>query len=431
MSDRTPPSNQGPSHRGPAEGTPEYDWLYGKRPPPTAGDDSTQAMGPGQPVQPVQPVQPPQPPQPPERPDSTRVMPTVPRSAAESPGSAQSRPAPLQPNQSPHQTPPPPPTPPTTQAGSGRRWFRPRRPRLRLRWLIWLLLLWLVFLVATPIWAWTKVSKVDAWPDGKRPADQGGTTYLIVGSDARPGLAGQRTDTIMLLHTGSGPNLLMSIPRDSIVDIPGHGDGNKINAAFAYGGPKLLVETIENDTGIRIDDYVEVGFTGFVGLVNAVGGIEVCPKENMKDPLAHLDIKKGCQEVDGKTALAYSRSRHVSALGDIDRAKHQREVVSAVGKKALSPWSVLNPVRWWQLNFGVADSVRISSGTGPIALAKFGWTMTHMTDALTCGVPISDLAVHWDANRSKEMFKHIIEDDTAGIGKQLCTPSGLPKSVTG
>ena len=161
-------------------------------------------------------------------------------------------------------------------------------------------------------------------PSGDRPAAQSGTTYLLVGSDSREGLTrkqelrygvgkgeGRRTDTIMLLHTGSGPNLLMSIPRDSIVDIPGHGT-TKINAAFAYGGPKLLDKTIEQNTGIRVDDYVEIGFSGFVDVVDAVGGIQICPKQPMKDRRANLDIKKGCQEVDGKVALGYARSRHTS-----------------------------------------------------------------------------------------------------------------------
>src|SRR5690606_16159376 len=100
------------------------------------------------------------------------------------------------------------------------------------------------------------------------------------------GAVGQRTDTIMVLHTGSGPNLLMSIPRDSIVDVPGHGT-TKINAAFAYGGPELLVETIEQNTGIRIDDYVQIGFGGFVGMVDAVGGVEICPAQAMQDPQAN------------------------------------------------------------------------------------------------------------------------------------------------
>ena len=137
-----------------------------------------------------------------------------------------------------------------------------------------LLILWLVFLVAVPLWAWSKVDKVDAFPDGDRPDEQDGTTYLMVGSDSRGDLteeerkelgtgnaSGQRTDTIMLLHTGDGPNLLMSIPRDSLVEVPGHGT-TKINAAYAFGGPKLLVRTIEGDTGIRIDHYVEIGFGG-------------------------------------------------------------------------------------------------------------------------------------------------------------------------
>ena len=106
-----------------------------------------------------------------------------------------------------------------------------------------------------PLWAWSNIEKVDADPAGARPAEQPGTTYLLVGSDSRKGLSaaenkrlgtggvgdvGQRTDTIMLLHTGDGPSLLLSIPRDSLVDIPGRGT-TKINSAFAIGGPRLLV----------------------------------------------------------------------------------------------------------------------------------------------------------------------------------------------
>src|SRR5665811_820397 len=203
---------------------------------------------------------------------------------------------------------------------------RPRPPsrppagprRRRFGWVKLVLLLWVVFLIAVPAWAWTKIDKVAFEPSGARPADQPGTTYLLVGSDSRGGLSakqrrrlgtgtaeGRRTDTIMMLHTGSGPNLLMSIPRDSIVPVPGHGY-TKINAAYAYGGPKLLVQTLENTTGIRIDDYVEIGFAGFVDVVDAVGGIKICPKTAMRDPLANLDIKKGCQDVDGRTCLLYT-----------------------------------------------------------------------------------------------------------------------------
>ncbi|HEX3004425.1 MAG TPA: LCP family protein, partial [Angustibacter sp.] len=121
--------------------------------------------------------------------------------------------------------------------------------------------------------AWTHLGRVDALPADTSATP--GRTYLVVGSDSRKGLTkeqaralhtgggdvGQRTDTIMLLHVpaGGGPTVIMSIPRDSYVAIPGHGH-NKINAAFAFGGPKLLAQTIEDATGVQIDDYAEIGF---------------------------------------------------------------------------------------------------------------------------------------------------------------------------
>jgi LCP family protein required for cell wall assembly len=311
--------------------------------------------------------------------------------------------------------------------------------RPKVGWLKYVLLLWVVFLVAVPLLAWQQIDKVDATPTGDRPGKQGGTTYLLVGSDSREGLtrkqqlalgtgkgSGRRTDTIMLLHTGAGPNLLMSIPRDSLVEVPGHGT-TKINAAFAFGGPKLLVRTIENNTGIRVDDYVEIGFSGFVDVVDAVGGIQICPKQRMVDKQANLDVKKGCQEADGKVALGYARSRKTSGLGDIARAQHQREVVSAVGKEAASPWSVLNPVRYYRLAFAGSRSLRVGEDTGIISTARFAWAMTRVNgkNGLTCGVPISDLAVHWDRDRAKRLFGLIADDRTADVPQGLCRQSGL------
>lgn len=400
--------------QGPEPGTPEYQWLYGESGPAPKGEGTRK--------RPVSPA---------AEPDHTRVLPTVP------------------PGQPPTHVPPRRPVPPlSSPRGSGRGW----RPRFRpVRWLVLLLALWLAFLVATPFWALREVSSVDAFPGGERPADQDGTTYLVVGSDSREGLskaerrrlgtggaAGQRTDTIMLLHVGSGPSILMSIPRDSWVDIPGHGRG-KINGttnpdAYEGGGPKLLIETLEANTGIRIDNFVQIGFAGFVDVVDAVGGITICPTFRMKDKDANLDIKAGCQEADGVTALGYARSRKTDRrFGDITRAKHQREVVSAVGKEAVSPVSVLNPFRYWKLNMAAARTLAVSDGTGPVDLVRFAWAMTKVNgdDGLTCGVPIANLSVDWDAERSRTMFRHIIEDDTEGIPKNLCTETGLPKSVTG
>ena len=408
---------------GPADGTPEYNWLYGRKGQagPSDGEDPDATR--------VVPRQP--------RPDETRVMPTVPRrqKSSAAPGRPADRPAS-------RPTPPPADPPPSSRERPSR---GSRRPRFRARWILVLLLLWLVFLVAVPFFAWTKVEKVEFEPTASRPDDQPGTTYLLVGSDSRAGLsaeerkdlgtgnaAGNRTDTIMLLHTGSGPNLLMSIPRDSLVEVPGHGT-TKINSAFAFGGPKLLVRTIEGATGIRVDNYVEIGLGGVVEVVDAVGGVQICPKQDMQDKLANLDIQKGCQEADGKTALGYARSRHTSNIGDIERAQHQREVVSAVGKEVVSPWTVLNPLRYWGINMAAPDSFAFGEGTSPIRAAMWASAMTRVNgeNGLTCGVPIADLAVHWDSERSEQLFQHLIEDDTDGVPKSLCTPSGLPKSVTG
>lgn len=381
-----------PQGGGPEKGTPEYDWLYGSKGQQPAGDE-------------------------------TRVMPAASRDARG------------------QQPPPPTNPPPGKQRVTGPSSNKPRRSFGWSKVVLALLLVWVLFLVAVPLFAWSKVDKVNAFPSGGRPDDQPGTTYLMVGSDSRGDLtaeerkeygtgdaSGQRTDTIMLLHTGAGPNLLMSIPRDSIVEIPGYGS-SKINAAYAYDGPKLLVKTVENETGIAIDHFVEVGFGGFVDLVDAVGGIEVCPEQAVDDPLAKINIKKGCQEVDGPTALGYARSRKVFENGDLDRAANQREVVSAIGREAVSPWSVINPMRYWALNMAGARAVRVSEGSSPFAMARWAIAMTRVNgeDGLTCGVPIADFAVNWDQERSEQMFEYIRTDDTGSIPKSLCTPTGFAK----
>ena len=103
----------------------------------------------------------------------------------------------------------------------------------------------------------------------------------------------------------------------------------------------------------------------------------------MDDKDAGLNIKKGCQEVDGTTALAYAARGTPQALGDLDRVRHQREVVAAVGDKVLSPWSVVNPVRWWRLNNAMPDFFKFGDGMGPVRSAHVGdarwpgWTATR------------------------------------------------------
>lgn len=389
----------------PQEGSPEYEWLYGASP----ADDATQVIRPYG-----------------DQPDATRVMPVQPAGPPSGPPSG------------------PPGTPPRGPGrGTGGGAVPPapsKRRRRPLRWVKYLLVLWLVFLIAVPFWAWTKVDKVAFAPEGDRPAEQDGTTYLIVGSDSREGLTeeegedlstgagdvGQRTDTIMLLHTGSGPNLLMSIPRDSIVEVPGHGT-TKINASYAYGGAPLLVETVELNTGIRIDDYVEIGFAGFVDMVDAVGGIEVCPTFDIDDRDSHLKLDEGCQTVDGVTALGYVRMRKQDPRGDLGRMERQREVIAAIMKGVASPATVVNPVRYWRVNQAAASSLARGEGTGMIDLARIGLGFMSVTTGkgISMTVPIEDAnrmtdvgsTIIWDQKAADGVFAALADGDTAPLEK--------------
>ena len=391
----------------PEKGTPEYDWLYGSSSQAPPGDATQQVPAQGG-----------------ARPDETRVMPVARREARGSggqpPGGTRTATA----------APPPRPQP------EKRRW----RPRLRLGLIPLLLVALLVYLVGVPLYFWTQIEKVDAEPRGDRPADQPGTNYLIVGSDKADDLSdeqravlktgergGSNTDTIIVLHTGSGGRTMMSIPRDTLTEVPGEGT-QMINAAFSIGGPPLLVASVERLTGIHIDHYVELGFGSVINTVDAFGGVEICPKQDMNDPLARLDIKKGCQEVDGLTALAYSRSRHVTALSDLDRVARQREVISALGDEALSPWTFLNPVRYWQINDAASGAIRVDENMGPFDLGRFALAMTGESQTCTMpnlSAPSDPNRIIADPDRAPALFRAIIDDSR--VPRAVCTPTGRPR----
>lgn len=351
----------------------------------------------------------------PDRPEHTEVMPAAEMRDGAYPPPGGARPAyPATPGE-------PPVAPP-----AGRRPRRPRRRRPVLRTLLTLLVLWLAFLIGTPAYAWTVTTSTDASPDGDRPADQPGTTILLVGSDAREDDSG-RADTLMLLHVplGSKP-VLMSLPRDSLVTIPGR-DSNKINAAYAFGGPELLVATVEENTGVKIDGYLEVGFEGVVHVVDAVGGIEVCPTFDIDDSFADLTLSQGCQTVDGTTALAYSRMRKSDPKGDLGRVERQREVIAAIMKEAISPASLINPVRYWRLNMAAAESLSRGEDTGLVDMAAVGLGFAAATTGagISMTVPVAGTdtvdgvgsVVRWDEDASAAVFAAIAAGDTTDLEK--------------
>jgi LCP family protein required for cell wall assembly len=308
------------------------------------------------------------------------------------------------------------------------------------RVLLILLLLMILWLVGVPAYAWTQIARVDAAPAGQRPADQPGKTFLLVGSDSRAGLTkaeqrrlgtgntgGQRTDTIMIVYLPSGGKpALISVPRDSYVDIPKHGK-NKINAAYAFGGPELLVQTVEQNTGLRMDGYTEIGFGGFVNIIDALGGIRMCLPNAINDHDSHIDLPKGCQTLSGTEALGYVRMRKADPLGDLGRVQRQREMLAAVADKAASPATVLNPVRYWKFNMATAEAIKLGRDTSFPEALWLAYAMKRISggDGLTLTVPVSSTgaptpvgsAVLWDPSKSKAMFSDIARGDTSGLAK--------------
>jgi len=280
------------------------------------------------------------------------------------------------------------------QEPSRRPWFRwprrsgaPRRPRGPRRRTIRIVSILAILAVAWPLglflWANTRLHHVDALSNREATP---GTTWLIAGTDRRGSggvdnadVEGARTDTIMILHSPpSGTTALMSLPRDTYVAIPGHGK-NKINAAYAIGGPKLLVKTVEKLTGITIDHYVELGFGSVVDIVDAVSGVELCYDKSVKDPDSKLKWKKGCHQADGKTALAFSRMRYQDPLGDIGRALRQRQVVGAVMKRALTPATFINPVRQVRLLTSGTSAVVVDEKANLLDLGKLAFAFKRAT----------------------------------------------------
>lgn len=216
------------------------------------------------------------------------------------------------------------------------------------------------------------MQKVDALTSA---ANTPGVTYLLAGSDERDGSVdddgteGGRTDSILLLHKpASGPAALISLPRDSYVDIPGHG-GNKLNAAFAFGGAPLLVETVEGLTGMTIDHYVQIGMDGIGEIVNAVDGVKLCYDHDVNDKKSKLKWKAGCHTVKGKKALAFARMRYADPEGDVGRAKRQQQLIGAVTKELTKPGNLWQPAQQVAIARAGTDVLTVSEGTGALDIA--------------------------------------------------------------
>ena len=225
---------------------------------------------------------------------------------------------------------------------------------------------------------------VDLQPGGAQVGQD--ENYLVVGSDSadsltaaeleeagayRSGRDGTRTDTLLLVQVpadGSGAQLV-SFPRDSLVQIPGHGL-DKINAAYDLGeedtpggGPAKVIETVEALSGLSVDHYVEVNLYGFVTMTDALGGVEVCLSEPAQDEDANIDLPAGEQRLDGRQALGFVRQRKGLAGGDLGRIRRQQYFLGAMTRQVLSAGTLLNPAKIVRLLDAVTGSLLTDPGT--------------------------------------------------------------------
>jgi LCP family protein required for cell wall assembly len=261
-----------------------------------------------------------------------------------------------------------------------------------------------------------------------RPVAGAGTNWLLTGSDSRGGLttqqedqlalghdvSGARSDTIMVLHISSNgtPDYLVSLPRDSYVPIPGYGY-NKLNAAYSFGGPQLLAQTVQNVTGLYISHYLGIGVGGLDGVVNDVGGVRMCIPGPMVDPNAGLNLKAGCQNLNGAQALGYVRTR-AFAQGDLQREQDQRLLLKSLLSKVTSTGTLINPFATVPAAMGAVNSVDVDTGTQLYQLIQVAFALRNPQ---TTTVPFGGFGneavgsvVLWDHTKASEMFSDLASD---------------------
>lgn len=279
------------------------------------------------------------------------------------------------------------------------------------------------------------LQRVPALAANSQNADTPGANWLLVGSDSRQGMdeaqkdelgtgdaSGKRTDTMVLVHVpaGGGQPSMVSFPRDSSVQVPGHGR-EKINAAYTQGGSELLSQTVEQNTGVHIDHYAEVGLGGFSNLVDSVGGVNVCVDQPMHDEAAGVNLEPGCQDMDGPTALGFVRDRHDVKGGDLGRAANQRKVLGALVDQATSPATLLNPFRLFPLASNATETFTVNESDHVWHLGSLAMAMGDISggEGVQTGVPFGSFArddngqsvIQWDRQDASRMFDAIARDE--------------------
>ncbi len=301
--------------------------------------------------------------------------------------------------------------------------------------------------VGTYFWADGKLKReVDLSKVIDRPSEGDGTNYLVVGSDSREGMTaedkkklhtgsaeGKRTDSMMILHDGSNGPTLISLPRDSNVEIPsfvgsesgkkfaGTGRQVKLNAAYAEDGPELLVRTVEFNTGLRIDHYVEIGFGGFAKIVDAIGGVEMDIPKAFKDKNSGADFQAGKQTLNGEQSLAFVRTRYAFAGSDLDRTKNQQKFLAALASQTATPSTILNPFKLYPTMGAGLDTLIVDKDMSLWSLGNMFFAMKGVTggEGTSMNIPLSGQSVNgnlvWDKAKVKQLVEQLKNDEKVTV----------------
>ncbi|MGW1075849.1 LCP family protein [Streptomyces sp. NPDC002537] len=293
----------------------------------------------------------------------------------------------------------------------------------------------------------SRIGRVDAFRglSDRPPVTSRGTNLLLVGTDDRDTITPDErrryhlggspchcTDTVMLVHLSADRDRasVVSLPRDTYTEIPGRLDDagrphpahvQKLNAAYAEGGPSLSVRTVEHLTGVHIDHYLEVDFASFMRTVDALGGVQVCTARPLRDSYSGLDLPVGTSTLNGGQALEYVRSRHLERVSDLGRMRRQQRFLASLLHRAGEDGVLLNPVRFQRVAATLLGSVRADKGFGSGELVALGQTMKNLTPAATefVSVPVAVVdypvprvgsTVKWDEAGASKIFEALRED---------------------
>jgi LCP family protein required for cell wall assembly len=280
-------------------------------------------------------------------------------------------------------------------------------------------------------------------------------TVLVAGVDRRDGLTraqqsaaklghepGERSDTMLLLHVSRDHDRItvVNLPRDSLVTIPAHRSNGsegakgaqvpsrpgKLTWAYQFGGPDLTVDTVKQSTGVAIDHYVEVNFYGFVSMVDALGGVDVCTEQPINDQKSGLALPAGKSHVDGLKALGFARARYTLTDGsDLGRIDRQQQFMASMVKQALSTKTLSDPRKSTRFLNAALKSLRVDKELAD-DLPKLAEQMKDLsTDSLTFAkVPLANpdhpatlwnastpqSTVLWDQRRANDLFTKVRRD---------------------